>query len=45
MTGPTGHGKTTSMAAMLDRINRERDVHIVTVEDPLEYLYQHQKAS
>ena len=44
MTGPTGHGKTTSMAAMLDRINRERDVHIVTVEDPLEYLYQHQKA-
>jgi twitching motility protein PilT len=44
VTGPTGHGKTTSMAAMLDRINRERDVHIVTVEDPLEYLYQHQKA-
>ena len=32
------------MAAMLDRINRERDVHIVTVEDPLEYLFQHQKA-
>ncbi len=44
VTGPTGHGKTTSMAAMLDRINRERDVHIVTVEDPLEYLFQHQKA-
>ena len=44
VTGPTGHGKTTSMAAMIDRINRERDVHIVTVEDPLEYLYQHQKA-
>ncbi len=44
VTGPTGHGKTTSMAAMIDRINRERDVHIVTVEDPLEYLFQHQKA-
>jgi twitching motility protein PilT len=44
VTGPTGHGKTTSIAAMLDRINRERDVHIVTVEDPLEYLFQHQKA-
>ena len=44
VTGPTGHGKTTTMAAMIDRINRERDVHIVTVEDPLEYLFQHQKA-
>ncbi len=44
VTGPTGHGKTTSMAAMVDRINRDRDVHIVTVEDPLEYLFQHQKA-
>jgi twitching motility protein PilT len=44
VTGPTGHGKTTSMAAMIDRINRNRDVHIVTVEDPLEYLYEHQKA-
>jgi twitching motility protein PilT len=44
VTGPTGHGKTTSIAAMVDRINQERDVHIVTVEDPLEYLFQHQKA-
>jgi twitching motility protein PilT len=44
ITGPTGHGKTTTMAAMIDRINRLRDVHIVTVEDPLEYLYEHQKA-
>jgi twitching motility protein PilT len=44
MTGPTGHGKTTSMAAMIDKINKTRDVHVVTVEDPLEYLYDHQKA-
>ena len=44
VTGPTGHGKTTTMAAMIDWINRNRDVHIVTVEDPLEYLFTHQKA-
>ncbi len=44
VTGPTGHGKTTTMAAMIDKINKTRDVHIVTVEDPLEYLYDHQKS-
>jgi twitching motility protein PilT len=44
VTGPTGHGKTTTMAAMIDKINKTRDVHIVTVEDPLEYLHDHQKA-
>jgi twitching motility protein PilT len=44
ITGPTGHGKTTTMAAMIDKINKTRDVHIVTVEDPLEYLYDHNKA-
>ena len=44
ITGPTGHGKTTTMAAMIDKINKTRDVHIVTVEDPLEYLYEHNKA-
>ncbi|MBI3458014.1 MAG: type IV pilus twitching motility protein PilT [Candidatus Rokubacteria bacterium] len=44
ITGPTGHGKTTTMASMIDRINRARDVHIVTVEDPLEYLYANHKA-
>lgn len=44
VTGPTGHGKTTTMAAMIDRINRLRDVHIITVEDPLEYLFRHEKA-
>ncbi|MBI2878307.1 MAG: type IV pilus twitching motility protein PilT, partial [Candidatus Rokubacteria bacterium] len=44
VTGPTGQGKTTTMAAMIDRINRLRDVHIMTVEDPVEYLFKHQKA-
>ncbi len=44
ITGPTGHGKTTTMAAMVDKINKTRDVHIITVEDPLEYLHDHQKA-
>lgn len=44
VTGPTGQGKTTTMAAMIDRINRSRDTHIVTVEDPIEYLYNHEKS-
>ena len=44
VTGPTGHGETTTMAAMIDRINHQRDVHIVTVEDPMEYLLTHEKA-
>ena len=44
ITGPTGHGKTTTMAAMIDKINKTRDVHIITVEDPLEYLHDHNKA-
>ncbi len=44
ITGPTGHGKTTTMASMIDRINRQRDVHIITVEDPVEYLFHHEKA-
>ncbi len=44
VTGPTGHGKSTSLAAMIDFINIERSVHIVTVEDPIEYLHQHKKS-
>jgi twitching motility protein PilT len=40
MTGPTGNGKSTSLAAMIDFINAERAVHIVTVEDPIEYIYE-----
>jgi twitching motility protein PilT len=43
VTGPTGHGKSTALAAMIDAINAERAVHIVTVEDPIEYLHEHKK--
>ncbi len=43
VTGPTGSGKTTSLAAMLDLINREREEHILTIEDPIEFLHAHQK--
>lgn len=38
-TGPTGSGKSTSLATLLDRINRERACHILTIEDPIEYLH------
>lgn len=41
VTGPTGSGKSTTLAAMLDKINRERQEHIVTIEDPIEFLHQH----
>ncbi len=44
VTGPTGCGKSTTLAALVDRINRRRAVHIVTIEDPIEYLYRHAKA-
>lgn len=40
--GPTGSGKSTTLAAIIDCINRERQVHIVTIEDPIEYLHRHQ---
>ncbi len=39
LTGPTGCGKTTTIAAMIDYINRERDTHIITIEDPIEYFH------
>jgi twitching motility protein PilT len=41
VTGPTGSGKSTSLAAMLDIINSERDEHILTIEDPIEFLHKH----
>ena len=41
VTGPTGSGKSTTLAAMIDKINIERRGHILTVEDPIEYLHQH----
>jgi twitching motility protein PilT len=43
VTGPTGSGKSTSLAAMLDIINREREEHILTIEDPIEFLHGHKK--
>jgi twitching motility protein PilT len=43
VTGPTGSGKSTTLAAMLDKVNRERTDHIVTIEDPVEYLHSHKK--
>ncbi|MFH0933012.1 MAG: PilT/PilU family type 4a pilus ATPase [Nitrospirota bacterium] len=43
VTGATGSGKSTTLAAMVDRINSERFAHIITVEDPIEYLHQHKK--
>ncbi len=43
VTGPTGSGKSTTLAAMLDKVNKERAEHIVTIEDPIEYLHNHQK--
>jgi twitching motility protein PilT len=44
VTGPTGSGKSTTLAAMIDKINNERHSHIVTVEDPIEYLHHHKRA-
>jgi twitching motility protein PilT len=41
VTGPTGSGKSTTLAAMIDKINRERREHIVTLEDPIEFIHQH----
>ncbi|HEY5998985.1 MAG TPA: type IV pilus twitching motility protein PilT [bacterium] len=43
VTGPTGSGKSTTLAAMLDKINMERQSHIMTIEDPIEYLHHHKK--
>ena len=45
VTGPTGSGKTTTLAAMIEHINRTRSVHIVTIEDPIEVLHPDQEAS
>jgi twitching motility protein PilT len=41
VTGPTGSGKSTTLAAMIDKVNRDRHEHIITVEDPIEYLHGH----
>lgn len=44
VTGPAGHGKSTTLAAMLDKINSERSDHIVTIEDPIEYIFENKKS-
>ncbi|MFW5648877.1 MAG: type IV pilus twitching motility protein PilT [Candidatus Alkaliphilus sp. MAG34] len=44
VTGPTGSGKSTTLATMIDQINRERNCHILTLEDPIEYLHRHNKS-
>ncbi len=44
VTGPTGSGKSTTLASMIDRINNERSCHILTLEDPIEYLHSHNKS-
>jgi twitching motility protein PilT len=41
VTGPTGSGKSTTLAAMIDKINRERNAHILTIEDPIEFIHEH----
>jgi twitching motility protein PilT len=44
VTGPTGSGKSTTIASMIDIINSEREAHILTIEDPIEYLHSHKKS-
>jgi twitching motility protein PilT len=44
VTGPTGSGKSTSLAAMINEINSTRKVHIITLEDPIEYMHKHNKS-
>ncbi|NLG37475.1 MAG: type IV pilus twitching motility protein PilT [Clostridiales bacterium] len=44
VTGPTGSGKSTTLAAMIDLINAKRDCHIITLEDPIEYLHRHKRS-
>ncbi len=45
MTGPTGSGKTTSLASMINHINDHEDAHIITLEDPIEYYHKHKKST
>ncbi len=44
ITGPTGHGKSTSLAALIEHINQSRSEHIITIEDPIEYVFEHKKS-
>lgn len=44
ITGPTGHGKSTTLASLINEINRKRQEHIITIEDPIEYVFEHEKS-
>lgn len=44
ITGPTGHGKSTTLAALIEGINKSRAEHIITIEDPIEYVFEHKKS-
>lgn len=44
ITGPTGHGKSTTLAALIESINQKRAEHIITIEDPIEYVFEHKKS-
>ncbi len=44
ITGPTGHGKSTTLAALIELINQKRSDHIITIEDPIEYVFEHKKS-
>jgi twitching motility protein PilT len=45
VTGPTGSGKSTTLAAVIDAINRDRACHIITIEDPIEYVHEHKRSA
>jgi twitching motility protein PilT len=45
VTGPTGSGKSSSLAAIIDKMNQENAIHILTIEDPIEFLHRHKKAT
>jgi twitching motility protein PilT len=45
VTGPTGSGKSTTLAAIINKLNRDKAIHIITIEDPIEYLHPHQMAT
>jgi len=44
ISGPTGHGKSTTLAALIEDINKNRNEHIITIEDPIEYVFEHKKS-
>lgn len=44
ISGPTGHGKSTTLAALIEEINKTRSEHIITIEDPIEYVFEHKKS-